>query len=64
MGRVSAMKYVKSRKGMSKIMFVIVSLLLVAFLGSIVLSFVASFITSAIGGGEPMSVVADLLGGL
>lgn len=52
------------KKGMSKIMFIIVSMLLVAFLGSIILTFVGDFISSAVGGGAPMSVVSDLLGGL
>jgi preprotein translocase subunit SecY len=64
MGRVSTMKLGFRRTGMSKIMFIIVSLLLVAFLGSIILTFVGDFITSAVGGGSPMSVVSDLLGGI
>lgn len=58
------MKINSTNKGMSRIMFIVVSLLLVAFLGSIVLTFVGDFITSAVSGGSPMSVVSDLIGGL
>lgn len=58
------MKIVGRGKGMSKIMFIIVSLLLVAFLGSIVLTFIGDFISASVGGGSPMSVVSDLLGGI
>ena len=54
----------RSRKGMSKIMFIIVMMLLVTFLGGIVLTFVGDFVQAAVGSGSALSIVSDLIGGL
>lgn len=45
-------------------MFIVISLLLVSFLGAIVIGFVGDFVSTAMSGGKPLSVVSDLLGGI
>lgn len=52
------------KKGLSKIMFIVVSLLLISFLGAIVVGFIGDFLQASMSGGKPLSVVSDLLGGI
>lgn len=58
------MKPNETRKGMSKIMAVIVGILLVSLLGGVVLTFVGDFVQAAVGSGSALSIVSDMIGGL